>query len=473
VTRLSSRELIAQLADEGSFESWDEPIDRSGYDGSYIASLAKAAERAGTDESVITGRITVGGRVLAVIASEFAFLAGSIGQASASRIVAAIRRSTDEGLPLLGLTASGGTRMQEGTPAFVRMVDIARALTEHRRAKLAYLAYLRHPTTGGVFATWGSLAHFTWAEPAALVGFLGPKVYEQLYGRPFPGGVQQAEHLAESGVIDGVVEPGALRAVVADVLSVLVDGPSDPRLPRRPEPVGPFLPPWSAVELTRRPERAGVRDVIAAAADVFVELSGTDEGERDPAIVLGLARCDGQPCVLVGQDRSIQSASGPFGPAGLRVARRGMRLAEELGIPLVTIIDTAGAELSQAAEEGAIAGEIARCLATLSSLSAPSVSVLLGEGSGGGALALLPAQTVLATQNAWLTPLPPEGASVIVYGDTAHAPELVVSQKVSAPELRDAGIVHRLIAEQPEQPDEGFAAAVGAEIAAALSEVRS
>ena len=151
-------------------------------------------------------------------------------------------------------------------------------------------------------------------------------------------------------------------------------------------------------------------------------------------MLVTLTRLDGQPCVLVGQDRLTRPAPRP-GPAALREARRGMRLAEELGLPLVTVIDTPGAELSPAAEEGAIAGEIARCIAALTTMTVPTVSVILGQGCGGGALALLPAQVVIATENAWLSPLPPEGASVIRFGDIDHAAEMAESQGIGAAAL--------------------------------------
>ena len=154
---------------------------------------------------MLTGEGTVFGRRVGVVACEFDFLAGSIGVAAAERITAAVERATAEGLPLVASPSSGGTRMQEGTVAFLQMVKIAAAVELHKRAHLPYLVYLRHPTTGGVFASWGSLGHVTAAEPGALIGFLGPRVYEHLYGEPFPPGVQTAENLHRHGVIDGVV----------------------------------------------------------------------------------------------------------------------------------------------------------------------------------------------------------------------------------------------------------------------------
>ncbi len=150
-------------------------------------------------------------------------------------------------------------------------------------------------------------------------------------------------------------------------------------------------------------------------------MSGTGDGQFDAGLLLTLARLDGVTCVVVAQDRRNQ-AQQSMGPRALREARRGMRLADELGLPLVTVIDTPGAGLSANAEEGALAGEIARCVADMLSLSVPTVAVLLGQGCGGGALALLPAARVIAAENAWLSPLPPEGASVIMHHDTDHAP---------------------------------------------------
>jgi len=461
----NANQLLELVLDPGTFDSWDEPIDISHHPADYRRELEEAATRAGTDEAVVTGRGRLRGRPVAVIANEFRFLGGSIGCAAAARITAACRRATAEGLPILATTASGGTRMQEGTPAFVQMVEISRALMAHRAAGLPYLAYLRHPTTGGVYASWGSLAHVTVAEPGALVGFLGPRVYQALNDVPFPEGVQTAENLAAKGVIDAVVAAEDLPLLVDRALSVLVDPPTPGRFSRRAAPAGRLdRSAWASIELTRRPDRAGVRDLLRYAGSDTLRLRGTDEGERDAAVVVALTRLDGQPCVLVGQDRSRQSASSPMGPAALREARRAMRLAEELRLPLVTVIDTPGAELSAAAEERAIAGEIARCIATLATMTVPSVAVLLGQGCGGGALALLPARAVIAAENAWLAPLPPEGASVIVYGDLTHAAAMAAAQHVRAADLLAQGTAQRIVPERADDKPEDLALAVAAEV---------
>ncbi|WP_370240510.1 carboxyl transferase domain-containing protein [Aeromicrobium sp.] len=470
--RWTARELIDLVLDDGSYTSWDEPVDISHHPEAYRAELAAAAARAGTDESVLTGRGTVSGRPVAFVVNEFGFLAGSIGTAAAARIASAVRRATAEGLPVLASTSSGGTRMQEGTKAFVQMVEISRALVEHRAAGLPYLVHLRHPTTGGVYASWGSLGHVTVAEPGALVGFLGPKVYEALNGEPFPSGVQVAENLAAKGVIDAVVPAEELPALVDAALGVLVDPPTAPTIERRPPvPAGTRAdhPVWDDIERTRDARRAGVRDLLKHGASGTLRLRGTDEGERDDSVLIALTRLDGRPCVLVGQDRTRQSADTPMGPGALREARRAMHLAESLGLPLVTVIDTPGAELSQRAEEGAIAGEIARCIATLVAMSVPTVSVILGQGCGGGALALLPARTVVAAERGWLSPLPPEGASVIVHGEPSQAARMAAEQEVGALSMLAGGHVHVVVPELEDDDPAALARAVVAEIAHQLA----
>ena len=454
--RPGARELLERVLDPGSWTSWDTPVRQpEPRTEAYDAELAQARERTGLDESVLTGAGTIGGRPVAVIACEFAFLAGSIGVAAAERLVVAVERATAERLPLVASPTSGGTRMQEGAMAFLQMVKISAAIEAHRRARLPYLVYLRHPTTGGVFASWGSLGHITAAEPGALVGFLGPRVYEALYGGPFPTGVQLSENLLEHGLIDAVVAPEDLRAVALDVLEV-VTSPREglPDVGELPDEPLPDLPAWESITRSRRPERPSVRRLLRTAANTVTPLQGTGQGEVEPGLLLALAKFGGAPCVVLGQDRRRQDSTRPLGPAGLREARRGMRLAAELGLPLVTIIDTAGAALSKEAEEGGLAGEIARCLADLVTLPAPTLCVLLGQGGGGGALALLPADRVLCAQHAWLSPLPPEGASAILHRTTDRAAEVAQQQGVRSLDLLRDGIVDRIVAEHPDAADE-------------------
>jgi len=212
------------------------------------------------------------------------------------------------------------------------------------------------------------------------------------------------------------------------------------------------VPAWESIERSRRPDRPGVRTLLKVAASHVTPLAGTGEGEVEPGLLCTLAKFGTAPCILLGQDR--RSADRPLGPAALRQARRGFRLAADLRLPLVTVIDTAGFALSREAEERGLAGEIARCLAELVTLSAPTVCVLLGQGAGGGALALLPADRVLCAQHGWLSPLPPEGASAILYRTVDRAAEIAAAQGVRSVDLLRNGIVDRIIPERPDAADE-------------------
>jgi acetyl-CoA carboxylase carboxyl transferase subunit beta len=295
-------------------------------------------------------------------------------------------------------------------------------------------------------------------------------VYEHLYGEPFPPGIQTAENLHRHGVIDGVVPLELLRATLNRALKVVADAPGAPPAAPAEEAV-PDVPAWDSVEASRRPDRPGIGYVLRQGTTERVLLSGTERGEA-ATTVLALARFGGQPAVVVGQQRLV---GGLAGPAALREARRGMALAAGLRLPLVLVIDTAGPALSVEAEQDGLAGEIARCLAELVTLDTPTVSVLLGQGSGGPALAMVPADRVLAALHGWLAPLPPEGASAIVYRDVDHAPELAAAQGIRSSDLMRNGIVDAIVPERPDAADTpaDFTQRLSATIATELHRLRS
>ncbi len=458
MARLSARDVLTAVLDEGTFVSWDTEPVQPDLGGEYAAQLARARDHSGVDEAVLTGEGRLGGRRVAVAAGEFSFLAGSIGSAASERVTRAFERATSEGVPMLASPSSGGTRMQEGTPAFMQMVKIGQAVAAHRRAGLPYLVYLRDPTTGGVLASWGSLGHLSIAEPGALIGFLGPRVREIIQGEPFPQGVQVAENLARRGVIDGIVPLHGLRKMAMDALRVLT-AKQNPVGEHGSEPDRHELaarPAWTSVQATRRPDRPGLRELLHYGAEVFIPLRGTNSGESDLTVIMGLARFPGFSCVLVGQDRQAQREAS-LGPGALRVAQRGFQLAAELGLPLLTVIDTPGADLSVDAEHGGMAGEIARCLVALATVEVPVVSIVLGEGTGGGALALMPADRTVCAEHGWIAPLPPEGASAIVYRTGKNAPRMAQLHRIRSVDLRATGVVDEIVPEYPnaaEEPEE-------------------
>lgn len=471
--------IVTSIADPGSPEAWDTGLtidDPMGFADRrpYTDRLAEARATTGADESVWTGTVTIGGTPAAVIASRFDFLAGTMGIAAALRISRAFDRAIEEHLPVIGLPSSGGTRMQEGTPAFVQMAAVSAAARRLRDARLPYLVWLAHPTTGGVLASWGSLGQITLAEPGALIGLTGPRVIAALAGSALPDGIQRAEHLHAHGIIDGIVAADELRDVLATALAVLAPAtPSPPDAAVLALPDDATVDPWEAVTRSRRIDRPGVRDLFAACVTHETRLSGDGVGGRDDGLIAAIARVQGIPAVIVAADKPPGQPPARVTAAGYRTVRRAMTLADELDLPLVTVIDTAGADISIASEEEGLAAEVARCLAELSRLRVPTLSLLFGQGTGGGAMALLPADRVIACEHAWLSPIQPEGASEILYRDTEHAAELAAAQAIASTDLRRLGIVDVVVPDRPSPGEHGkaFADRVAATAAALLAEI--
>ncbi|MGN8027592.1 carboxyl transferase domain-containing protein [Microbacterium sp. 22242] len=466
---------LGAVLDEGSFRSWDEVLPAP-EDPDYRAVLARAAERAGADEAVLTGSGSVRGRPVAVIVSAFGFLGGSIGVAAAQRVVAAFDRARRERLPVLAGLASGGTRMQEGAAAFLTMRTITAAVVAFRAAGLPYLSHLRHPTTGGVYASWASLAHDVSAEPDALVGLLGPRVVTALAecgsAMPIPEGVQRAENLRAHDRLDAVVDAGGFRERASRLLALFAPGaagdatvldargvgggraagadPDSGSVPADRDADAPFgsgpvaaagsvlsglgadptagsVPAdrdadapsgsvsaadpdadWAAVQAAARPGRPALPELIAACDEFVPRRGGGSE------LVTGWARSGDAAFLLVGQDRTRAVATTV---ADVVAARRAMALAGSLGIPIVTVADTSGADLSARAEEAGLAAEIAATLATPSAQPVPSVALLLGEGTGAAAIALAGTDAIVAVRDAWLAPLPLAGAAALLSDD--------------------------------------------------------
>ena len=475
--RLNSKDLIACVADAGSFQPWfehlvsDDPLAFSDTV-PYTERLARATADSGVTESVITGAARIRGREVVLIAGEFGFLAGTMGVASAERVVRAFERAARLGLPVLGMPVSGGTRMQEGTVAFVQMVKAAAAVQQFRDAGLPYVAYLRHPTTGGVLASWASLGHVTFAEPGALIGLTGPRVIELVEGKPFPEGIQVAENLRDHGLVDDIATVDELAERVTRVLDVAFGAVREFPVVEQPLelPADAVVDPWEAVRRSRRTDRPGIGELLAVCAADLTPLRGDGAGQDDPGCVAALAQVCGVPVVVVGHARVRGERGARLTAAGYRKARRAMDLAEALHLPLVTVIDTAGAVSSRESEEGGLALEIARCMATMSGLTVPTLSLLLGEGTGGGAIAFLPADRVLAAEHAWLAPIAPEGASAILHRTTERAAEMAASQAIASTDLRKLGIVDVVVPDRPAPGEEGerFGARIAATAAREL-----
>lgn len=391
-------------------------------------------------ESLVARSARIDGVEVILMACDFEFAAGTLSIAAGAAFSRAVDAAIEGGVALVAVARSGGARMQQGTRAFVQMLKSMEAVARLRGAGLPFIVYLADPTTGGVLASWASAAHVTFAEPDATVAFTGPRVADALGMRIDPPEVQRAQSLLENGHVDAVVAISELRGAVRSVLVALSPGATPEGVVDPDETVvGPMG--WQAVLAARSAASEPVIEELLRRADEVVELNGDRAGGRSESIIAAVCRLDGRPLMLIGHRRDLR----PVGAAGLRVARRAMTIASELGLAVVTVIDTEGAEISAAEEQAGLAGAISSSIATMLAVRVPTLAVLAGSGCGGAAVAWAGADRLIAIPAAWLAPISPEAAAAIVHRDAGRASEMADLQQVGAIELRTQGIVDRVV----------------------------
>ena len=456
--QLSAAERIDLLADPESFKPSNpslvsvDPLvftDRV----SYSDRLERARRETGLNEAVVTGTARINGRDCVLAVFDFNFLGGSMGSVVGEKIALALELAAERRLPFISLVASGGARMQEGMLSLVQMGKTTAAAMRLHQAGVPSITVLTNPTTGGVYASFATQGDFLFAEPGALIGFAGPRVIEQLTGEAPPAGTHTAEFLLEHGQVDGVVDRTRLRGVLATLLQLFsARGQSDIRAAREPyrPPNAPPPSAWPEVQLARRDDRPTAADYIRRLMPQFVELHGDRVFGDDAAVIAGIGDLAGITVCAIGQERGHGDPTrngGHVKPEGFRKAARVMRLAAELRLPLLTFIDTPGAHLDYGSEARGLAGALSSCLANMSVLPVPVVSVVIGEGGSGPALALGVADRILMQEHAVYSVIAPEGAAAIVHRDAARAQDIADALKVTAYDCLVLGVVDAIVPE--------------------------
>src|SRR5919206_685471 len=484
--QLTALERLDLLADPESFQPSNpslvsvDPLlfhDRL----SYRERLERAQRETGLNEAVVTGTARINGRDCVLAVFDFNFMGGSMGSVVGEKVALALELAADRRTPFIAIVASGGARMQEGMLSLVQMGKTAAAAMRLHQAGVPSITVLTNPTTGGVYASFTTQGDFLFAEPGALIGFAGPRVIEQLTGEPPPAGTHTAEFLLQHGQLDGVVDRARLRGVLATLLQLFhsrgnieVRNPVEPYRP----PTAPAPSAWPEVQLARREDRPTAADYIRRLMPQFVELHGDRVFGDDPAVIAGIGNLAGMTVCAIGQERGHGDPlrnGGRLGPEGFRKAARIMRLAAELRFPLLTFIDTPGAHLDYDSEARGLAGALSSCLANMSVLPVPVVSVVIGEGGSGPALALGLADRILMQEHAVYSVIAPEGAAAIVHRDAARAQEIADALKMTAYDCHVLGVVDAVVPEPPQgaHQDPDYAALLlRGEIVSALSELR-
>lgn len=477
---------IKMVVDRKSFTEWDvhmeeqNPLQYKGYE-EKIRSLR---EKTGLDEAVVTGKCTIKGTPTALGVCDCRFMMSSMGEVVGEKITRVFERATKERLPVILYICSGGARMQEGLVSLMQMAKTSMAIRKHSDAGLLYVPVLTDPTTGGVTASFAMLGDIILAEPKALIGFAGPRVIEQTIGQKLPKGFQRAEFLLEHGFVDKIVEREEQRSVLADILKLHENkipdyGQSDnsdmemkyksDNTESTETAVGDkresentiwpeFIPsgnytPWEHVQLARAKTRPTGKDYIEALFDDFMEFHGDRHCGDDPAVIGGVAFFHGKPVTVLAQEKgegtreNIARNFGMVSPEGYWKSLRLMQQAEKFHRPVICLVDTPGAFCGLEAEERGQGEAIAKNLYTLAGLTVPVLSIVIGEGGSGGALAFAVADEVWMLEHSVYSILSPEGFASILWKDSKKAKEAAAVMKLTAADLYQMGMIEHVIPE--------------------------
>ncbi|MFH9611983.1 carboxyl transferase domain-containing protein [Streptomyces sp. NPDC017448] len=457
----TAREMIALLTGGAGFTEHrpaprfqppDGPLGWAGYD----AARERATARTGEEESVVYGTGAVGDRACVLLSFEFGFLGGSLGGLTGDRLTAAYELALTRRLPLLALVATGGSRMQEGMIALTQLQRVAAASVRLRAAGLPQIAVVRDPTTGGGWATVGAGADVVLALPGAQIGFAGSRVRPP-DADPYAYG---AEGQFAAGQVDAVVPADELATAVEHWLRVL--GPHE-ALPAAPVPralaasgaeaatgAEPLPHERSAARLPRtgREAVARARDARRPRAEAYLAdyltvrlpLHGDRCGGTDPGLLSGFGlRADGLPVAYVAQ------CGTPTRPAGYRAAARTIRLADRLGVPVLTLVDTPGAANDAEAEQTGAGAAIADAFAAVAAARVPVTTLVIGEGGSGGALALAAPGNTHVTADGYFSVIAPELAAAILKRPSSETGATADQLRLRPQDLLELGVVRSIV----------------------------
>jgi acetyl-CoA carboxylase carboxyl transferase subunit beta len=419
----------------------DDPL---GFPG-YLEKLT-AVRVEGDAHAVDIGTLMLGDAEVVIARGRFDVLGGSMGRTHGSFVTTAMAYAREHRLPFIALTSSGGARMQEGMLSLIQMARTAEGIRALREAGVPSLTHLGHPSTGGVFASYASLADVLIADPEATVGFAGPRVAESVTGAPVGPDSHHGRSAFASGLVDGLATPSEARAHLTEWAELLHPALRGGPLPRvtRSEHTTVLLDASEVVARTRAPGRPSARQLLGDVFDHAVELSGDRVGGVDRVAVAAIARLGSRTMVVVGFDRDAVGQHGRRGlpgPAAFRTIQRALALAQRHSLPVVSFIDTVGADPSPGSEADGVASAIAETFVATLSVDTPTVGVVTGEGGSGGALAIGSTDRLLIQDDAFFSVISPEGAATILHRDPSRADEVVRHLHVRAHDLLELGIV--------------------------------
>lgn len=456
---LTARERMATLLDLGSFHEDDRgvtAIDPISFQGghSYRSRVINAQRRTGLAESVLTGTGAILGRDVVIAVLDFSFLGGSIGVVAGERLARAFEKAASRRVPVITVSSTSGTRMQEGLLALMQEPRVIQAARKHAKTGLPHVAVLTDPTTGSAYAGFISLADIIIAEPNALVGYAAMRALQEREGADLPAGAHTSESHLAHGLIDAIIPRAQLRDSIGLLLDLVLNDYrlSAPNEVREGKPEHTGRAAWQQVQISRHELRPTARDFIGRMTSSFIELHGDRSGEDDQAIVTGIASLGGEAVMIVGESRPLGEGgmNGWIAASGFRKARRAIELAGKFNLPIVTLIDTSGANPSLECEQSGLGAAVAECIATMLEVPVPTIAVITGEGNSEAAVTLGVADRVLMLDNAVYEVIRPEDAARILYQEAGRAGEAAEGLRLTSHDCLRMGIADGTVPEPGE-----------------------
>nr|WP_243118017.1 acetyl-CoA carboxylase carboxyltransferase subunit alpha [Hathewaya histolytica] len=461
--KMNCIDRLKLIFDKRSTELFDEniysenPIEFPGYDDK----LEHLINTLNIKEAVITGKGEIFGSEIYFGIMDYRFIMGSMGSVVGEKLTRMVERATEESKPIIIFTASGGARMQEGMISLYQMAKVVAAIEKHSQKGLLYISVLTDPTTGGVIASFASIADIIIGEPNATIGFAGKRIIKNTTNEEFPKNFQTSEFYFENGHIDMICERKKMKKTISDIISFYtINIDSKLKLAQYKNISTTFshknpkeISPWHRVKLARNSNRPNFQDYINYIFNDFIELHGDRICSDDPAIVTGVGYIKGIPVTVIlsakekSLDKNITRNFGMAKPEGYRKVMRIIKQAEKFGRPVISFIDTPGAHCCVEAERRGQGEAIANCIRSFTKLTTPSIAIITGEGGSGGALATGVADWIFIMENGIYSVISPEGCASILFKNKAKAKEASEYLRLTSDELLKLNIVDEVISE--------------------------
>ena len=459
---VTARERIELLVDKETFkETYKyvktvEPLSFSRRN-RYRKFLEQDQNRTGLTEAAVAGKCRIGDVETMLIVLDFGFMGGTMGSVVGEKVSMAFENAARRGIPAVAVVSGGGVRIQEGVLSLMQMAKTVTAANRLRDGEVPFIVVLANPSTGQAYASFANLADVILAEPGSLIGLSPLRTLREVSKTPLPLDAHTAEAHVGHGLLDNVVDRENLQPRIASILQILTaqkHGKSNHKNLLKSEPEEcDEVEPWEAMTAARNSERPQASSYFRSILDPFIELRGDRLNSDDRSVITGIGFMDGLAVAVIGQQRRTLDEGERYHvfPDGLRKAQRLIDLASRFKLPLVTLIDTQGADPGLEAEEQGIGNAIARTLSSMLTVPTPMVSVVIGEGGSEGALALGLSDRILMQQFAIYSPISVNHTLGAAHHDHMLDREAAEALMLTAHDCLELGIADEVVPE----PDGG------------------